>query len=105
LKLSGIEIVAGIDVDPACRYPFEQNIGSAFLEQDVSMLDIDVVARLFAGAPVKILAGCAPCQPFSGYTTKRRAIDTRWQLLLDFLRIADAIRPEVVTVENVPRLV
>ncbi len=31
-------------------------------------------------------------------------IDTRWELLLQFLRIAEGVRPEIITLENVPRL-
>jgi DNA (cytosine-5)-methyltransferase 1 len=87
LKNSGIPIAAGIDLDPACRYPFETNIGSKFLEQDISSLSADTVAGLFGDVKIRVLAGCAPCQPFSGYTTKRRVIDRRWELLLQFLRI------------------
>ena len=105
LKKSGIQIAAGIDLDPACRYPFEQNIGSDFLERDVSTLKPSEVNKLFGTGKIRVLAGCAPCQPFSGYTTSRRAIDRRWQLLLEFLRIVEAVRPEIVTMENVPRLI
>jgi DNA (cytosine-5)-methyltransferase 1 len=104
LKNSGIPIVAGIDLDPSCRYPFETNIGAKFLEQDISTLSAETVAGLFGGAKIRVLAGCAPCQPFSGYTTKRRAIDRRWELLLQFLRIVRETGPEIVTLENVPRL-
>lgn len=105
LKQSGISIAAGIDLDPACRYPFEANVGAPFLEQDVGSLSGDTIEKLFGARGVRLLAGCAPCQPFSGYTTKRRAIDKRWKLLLDFLRIAEDTQPDLVTMENVPRLV
>ncbi|HEX3945111.1 MAG TPA: DNA cytosine methyltransferase, partial [Rhizomicrobium sp.] len=105
LQQSGIEIAAGIDLDPACRFPFEENIGAKFIEQDVAQVTSESVTALFEGADIRLLAGCAPCQPFSGYTTKRREIDLRWRLLLEFLRIAVTVRPEIVTLENVPRLI
>lgn len=104
LRSSGISVAAGIDLDPACRFPFEENIGAAFVEADIANVSADAVQALFGGAQIRLLAGCAPCQPFSGYTTRRRAIDNRWQLLLEFLRIVEAIQPELVTMENVPRL-
>src|SRR5712671_5569516 len=104
LKQSGIEIAAGVDLDPACRYPFERNIGAKFIQQDIVDLGGATVEALFGKAQVRILAGCAPCQPFSGYTTRRRALDRRWELLLEFLRLSKAVRPEIVTMENVPRL-
>ncbi|MGE7469857.1 DNA cytosine methyltransferase [Bosea sp. NPDC003192] len=104
LQRSGIEIVAGVDVDPACRFPFETNIGARFFEEDVADLDGEKIASMFGDGSVRLLAGCAPCQPFSGYTTKRRDIDGRWQLLLEFARLVEESRPELVTLENVPRL-
>jgi DNA (cytosine-5)-methyltransferase 1 len=104
LKQGGVKVVAGVDLDPACRFPFETNIGARFIQQDVNDLSGEAVNALFSNAKVRVLAGCAPCQPFSGYTTKRRKVDGRWQLLLEFLRVVKAIRPEIVTLENVPRL-
>jgi DNA (cytosine-5)-methyltransferase 1 len=105
LAESGIHVAAGVDLDPACRYPFEKNIGASFYERDVSDLKASELRDLFGAAGTRVLAGCAPCQPFSGYTTKRRHIDGRWQLLLEFLRLATDVRPEIVTLENVPRLI
>lgn len=104
LRSSGIVVAAGIDLDPACRFPFEENIGATFVEADISEISTEAIEAMFGDAPVRLLAGCAPCQPFSGYTTRRRAVDKRWQLLLEFLRIVEAIKPELVTMENVPRL-
>jgi DNA (cytosine-5)-methyltransferase 1 len=104
LQASGVKVAAGIDFDPACRYPFEENIGATFVQADIVSLASSDVATLFGGAEMRLLAGCAPCQPFSGYTTRRRAADGRWQLLLQFLRLVEEIRPELVTMENVPRL-
>ncbi|WP_246776642.1 DNA cytosine methyltransferase [Microvirga sp. VF16] len=104
LKKAGIEIRAGIDLDPACCFPFERNIKASFIEEDVGSLDGNTVQELFDDEGIRVLAGCAPCQPFSRYTTGKGTGDERWQLLLDFLRIVDEIRPEIVTLENVPGL-
>lgn len=51
-----------------------------------------------------MLAGCAPCQPFSTYAQSRKSVDNRWRLLLEFLRLAVEVKPEIVTMENVTRL-
>ncbi|QOG20824.1 DNA cytosine methyltransferase [Bradyrhizobium sp. SEMIA] len=104
LKQSGLDILAGIDLDPACRYPFETNVGAEFIERDIRSVTAPTLLTLFGSAQIRVLAGCAPCQPFSGYTTKRRATDGRWELLLEFLRLVKQTRPEIVTLENVPRL-
>ena len=104
LKNSGINVVAGIDLDPACRYAFERNIGAKFIQSDVCDLRPQELLNLYDGASIRVLAGCAPCQPFSGYTTRRRIIDERWKLLLEFQRLVRDTRPDIVTLENVPRL-
>lgn len=104
LQQSGIDIAAGIDVDPSCRYPFEENIGAKFIQKDIKKVSASEVSELFGSARLKVLAGCAPCQPFSGYTTKRRDKDERWDLLFEFLRLARGFLPDILTIENVPRL-
>jgi hypothetical protein len=55
LSQSGIEIAAGIDLDPACRYPFEQNIGSQFIEKDVSAVAPAEVGALSRGKEKPVL--------------------------------------------------
>lgn len=53
-----------------------------------------------------MLAGCAPCQPFSTYSRKGRStrVDEKWDLLYDFGRLVNDLQPELVTMENVPQL-
>lgn len=105
LKRAGIKVVAGVDLDPACRYPFEQNVGASFWEQDVGDLAGSDLEAAWPSGDVRLLAGCAPCQPFSPY---RRGADTsgekQWPLLSVFGRLIEESRPELVTMENVPRL-
>jgi DNA (cytosine-5)-methyltransferase 1 len=105
LKAAGIPVVAGVDIDLTCRHAFEKNIGGKFVEGDVSNVTPEQLAALWPAGSVRVLAGCAPCQPFSPY---RRGIDTseekQWPLLNEFGRLVKATRPEVVTMENVPRI-
>jgi DNA (cytosine-5)-methyltransferase 1 len=104
LRNSGLSIAAGIDLDPRCRFPFEKNVKARFVNQSVTELTAAALAQLFGNAEIRVLAACAPCQPFSGYTSKRSEIDERWKLLLEVLRFATAVGPEIITVENVSRL-
>lgn len=101
LKSVGFEIVAGVDLDPICRHPFETNCGGTFIETSVEDLTPDKIELWFEGADVRILAGCAPCQPFSTYSQSRKSPDKRWRLLRFFLKLAIDVRPEIVTMENV----
>lgn len=66
--LEGVPVIAGIDMDPACRFPYETNNQTKFVEQDISKVTIAELKTLFGDAELTILAGCAPCQPFSTYT-------------------------------------
>lgn len=106
LKRAGIRLAAGIDLDPACEYPFTRNLGAAFQKRDVRQITGSNLAELFPADAIRLLAGCAPCQPFSSH---RRGADTSeeeaWSLLGEFSRLVDELRPELVTMENVPRLV
>lgn len=104
MKQAGVAVVAGFDVDPACRYPFENNVEAPFLERDIREVTASHLNGLWRGDSVRVLAGCAPCQPFSPY---RRGIDTsdeeQWSLIEVFSNLVKATKPEMVTMENVPR--
>jgi DNA (cytosine-5)-methyltransferase 1 len=103
--LEGLRVVAGIDLDPACRFPYESNNHrAAFIEGDIKKLKAKDLSELFGKEKVKILAGCAPCQPFSTYA-QRYELDDRngkWGLLYHFARLAKGSMPDVITMENVP---
>ncbi len=101
--LEGLPVVAGIDMDPACRFPYEANNQAQFIERDISTVTDSELSALFAGADVKVLAGCAPCQPFSTYA-RRYELDTngKWGLLYEFARLAKGAKPDIITMENVP---
>ena len=53
-----------------------------------------------------LLAGCPPCQaiPLCGRLTVLEIDDPRNDLLLEFFRFVEAIRPRAVMLENVPGL-
>ena len=105
LQKAGISVVAGMDLDPACEYPFEANVDAPFLLRDVCELTADHLTALWGDAETRALVGCAPCRPFSPY---RRGTDTShekdWPLLSEFGRLVRETRPELVTMENVPRM-
>jgi DNA (cytosine-5)-methyltransferase 1 len=105
LQEAGVSVAAGVDIDPACAFPFESNIESPFLEMDVRELTAEHLRPLWKRADFRLLAGCAPCQPFSPH---RRGQDTssedQWPLLTEFGRLLRESEPELVTMENVPRI-
>lgn len=102
----GIQVIAGVDIDPQCCFPYEQNNHSRFIEKDVSQLTGSELVDIFGESKLRLLAGCAPCQPFSTYSRKSRQVhnDIKWGLVSDFGRLVKEIQPEFVTMENVPQL-
>lgn len=105
LTAQGIRVVAGIDVDPACQYPYETNHeGAKFLLRDITTVSGKELNALWSPGVVRLLAGCAPCQPFSSYANTATVDKAKWRLLLEFARLVDESRPDLVTMENVPRL-
>jgi len=102
--LEGLPVVAGIDLDPACRFPYEANNQARFVEQDIGKVTAEELKNLFGDADLTVLAGCAPCQPFSTYAQRYETDgkDGKWGLLYHFARLAKEANPDVITMENVP---
>jgi DNA (cytosine-5)-methyltransferase 1 len=109
---AGIKVTAGIDVDEKCRFAYEKNNdGAVFIHKGVEEISKPELVNLYPEGSIKVLIGCAPCQPFSTYsyrygaaTRSARTDDERWGLLYAFRdRIVD-LMPDVVTAENVPEL-
>ena len=106
LEKAGLNVVAGYDLDATCEYTYSHNNHAKFIHkniQDVTGLDIK---RLLRGYDVKILAGCAPCQPFSRHQKDKhnRKKHKDWKLLYQFARLVEEAKPHVVSMENVPEL-
>lgn len=102
--LEDLPVVAGIDLDPACRFPYEANNQAKFIERNISTVAAEELGALFGDAELTILAGCAPCQPFSSYAQRYEldGKDGKWGLLYEFARLAQGTKPDVITMENVP---
>lgn len=107
LELAGLNVVAGIDIDDSCRFAYEQNNNARFVQGDITDIDMQTVLEFFPQGDMRILVGCAPCQPFSKYTQRYRKDghkDDKWKLLYSFSNIVNELRPTVVSMENVPEL-
>ncbi|TBL44921.1 DNA cytosine methyltransferase [Verrucosispora sp. SN26_14.1] len=106
LQEAGVDVVAGVDLDGSCDYPFRANVRAPFYKKDVCDLTVDELVAMWPKGSVRVLGGCAPCQPFSSY---RRGVDTsreaQWPLVDEMRRLVEGAKPEVVTMENVPRII
>lgn len=99
----GFAVAAGIDLDAACRYAFEHNNASRFIEKDVDKLTGAELAALYPEMGRRVLVGCAPCQPFSTYNQKGRG-NAKYALVDKFSQLIAECEPDVVSMENVPKL-
>lgn len=104
LREAGIDVVAGIDLDKRCQYAYEENnSGSSFLFKDAAEVKAEEITWYFGDASRTLLAGCAPCQPFSTYSRTGEG-SKDWPLLSHFGRLVKDVSPDFVTMENVPGL-
>ena len=106
LVQAGIPVIAGFDIDETCKYAYEKNNDSRFIHKDITELSGQEVNELYPDGSIKILVGCAPCQPFSTHTqkNKNRDEDEKWRLLDSFSRLVREVQPDIVSAENVPAI-
>lgn len=103
---AGLEVVAGYDIDEVCKYPYEKNNFPAIFKQK-SVVDLcgEELTTMYPDNCLKVLVGCAPCQPFSKYTQGNdNSKDEKWGLLYHFGRLVEELKPDVMSMENVPDL-
>lgn len=106
LSKSGIKVAAGVDVDEKCKFAFEENNGALFINKSIKEITSKEILRLYPPQSSRVLAGCAPCQPFSKHTQKEKNRETKedWGLLYHFLELVKKVKPIVVSMENVPQI-
>lgn len=101
-RLESYAVAAGIDIDEDCRFAYEHNNQAPFIRKDIDALNAEELSALFYPNEPRILVGCAPCQPFSSYNQKNT--DPKWRLVEKFAELIADILPDVISMENVPRL-
>lgn len=106
LETAGLDVVAGYDLDASCKYTYEYNNNASFIHKNIEDVSGKEIRHLLRGYDIKILAGCAPCQPFSRHQKdkKNRKKHKDWKLLYQFARLAVEVKPHIISMENVPEL-
>ncbi|MDM8527240.1 DNA cytosine methyltransferase [Anaerolineales bacterium HSG24] len=98
-------VISGYDIDPSCQYAFEaNNIDTKFTCKRIEVITRQEILAMYPANSIKILVGCAPCQPFSSYTNSQPENKKNWGLLSEFLRLIQQVKPDIVSMENVMRL-
>lgn len=98
MKTAGGHCVGAVEIDPAARETYTANYGTDFpFWKDVQQLAAESLPNH------EVLCGGFPCQPFSiagdgeGYQSSGKG-----DLFFDIHRIAEAKRPKLILLENVP---
>ena len=106
LRQSGVKVIAGVDFEKECQYPYEKNNSAKFPNWDIAKTEAADVAALYSISSIRVLVGCAHCQPFSKYNN---GVDTslseKWWLLYSFQWIIEGVMPEIIVMENVTDVV
>ncbi|MBQ0088062.1 MAG: DNA (cytosine-5-)-methyltransferase [Prevotellaceae bacterium] len=105
MKSAGLNILAGFDLDSTCQYAYETNNEAKFNYKDIRQVSKEDILPLYSKKAIRVLAGCAPCQPFSSYAFKNKNKDEdKYNLLYEFGRLVKEVHPDIVTMENVPAI-
>jgi len=110
LRKVGFRIIAGVEINPNARNTHELNHPGTKLYSDIRQVD---PAKLMGELKLEkgqldLLAGCPPCQGFSTMRTlngSERVKDPRNKLIFDLVRLAVALKPKMILIENVPALI
>lgn len=109
MKQAGVQVLAAIDNDQACKETYEANHpDTTFLLEDIKKYN---AAQLAVDAGIEknddhlIFIGCAPCQYWSIITgsseVRKEKSKNSLNLLQDFLRFVRCYKPGYVVIENV----
>lgn len=106
LKQAGIPVMAGFDLDGACKFSYEKNNDAVFVAKNIKDITTKELLDCFPDGSERIMVGCAPCQTFSTHTQKlpARDKDVKWGLIMEYLNKILAVQPSIVSMENVPGL-
>lgn len=104
---SGFDVVAGFDIDKTCEYTYTKNNHVSFHHRNIREVSSKEITDCYDKKSLKVLVGCAPCQPFSQMRFKmgrKNTEDEKYNLLAEFGRLIGEVQPDIVSMENVPNI-
>lgn len=105
LKRAGFDLRAAVEFNAWAARTYRNNLGNHLLETDIHALEVEELlqfAKLKQGE-CDLLAGGPPCQ---GFSVQRRGSDEdpRNDLVLQYLRFVEGVKPRFFLMENVSGL-
>ncbi len=99
----GFQVLAGIDNDATCEFGYTRNNKAAFICKDIAVVQPEELQAIYGDCDVRVLIGCAPCQPFS-HLNNKEIMDEKLVPLECFAKLIESLKPEIVSMENVKGL-
>ena len=103
---AGIDVIAGVDLDPEAKETYEINNSPAkFVNEDITKLPPEYFEKEFnvqRNDDEMIFVGCSPCQFYSIIRSSKEKSRKTKDLLLYFEKFVKYYNPGYVLVENVP---
>lgn len=98
---TGFDVIAGIDNDKDCRYGYEVNNKTKFIAKDIADVSANEIEQIYGkDTNIRVLIGCAPCQPFSKLNNKDITLK-QLQPIEKFAKLIEQVKPDIVSMENV----
>ena len=106
LKRAGLRVVAAVERESHSFATYTANHPEVkCLKQDIATVSGTALQQFVGSKRIDLLAGCPPCQGFTSLTAKyKHREDPRNTLILEMARLAEAIGPRAIMMENVPGL-
>lgn len=108
MRRAGFNTRVAVELEAEPARAFRLNHPDAqLIQKDIRAIDIQDVIRRLDGSPLHLLAGCPPCQGFSTVrklNKKASVRDPRNQLVAEYFRFVEELRPQTLMMENVPGL-
>jgi DNA (cytosine-5)-methyltransferase 1 len=104
LQRAGFNVLSAVEIDDLASGTYRSNHPNVrIVHRDIR----DVAGKELAGdeAEIEVIAGCPPCQGFSRvrrHNQAKAARDDRNDLVAEFTRVVEEVRPRAVFMENVP---
>lgn len=101
LRQAGIKTLSSIEVDLHCANTLARNFRSKILCADIRCLNPKAVLDTIGTSDIEVLHGGPPCQPFSQIGTKKGLDHPDGNLIFEYLKWAQELKPQFIILEQV----
>lgn len=108
LRAAGFDTKVAIELESDAAATYKLNHPKTnVIQKDIRKIDVKDIKKVLNGEKLHLLAGCPPCQGFSSVrrlNKKKNIRDKRNNLVVEYFRLVEELRPLTIMMENVPGL-